>query len=456
MRRGLRVGPPPQLPVELFAARRKALARSLGAGQVAVVATHPVKQFSNDVDHIFRPHSDFWYLTGFAEPGAVLALEGGTGRSTLFLRERLPEAEIWTGRRLGAQAAPDALLVDRAFALDEIGRRLPEALRGAKGVHALADHDPAVRRRIATAAGRRLRPAPKDVRAGGPGPKPAVRRGPVHARTLVHAMRSIKDAAELRMLRKACDLGVDAHLLAAEGIRPGMQEYQTEADLLHVYRHAGSTGPGYPAICGCGPNAAVLHYIRNLDPLAEGKLLLVDAGCEWGYYTSDITRTYPVGGRFGKLEGTLYDLVLAAHRAALRKVKPGNRFRDPHDAAVRVLAEGLLGLGYLDGDIDTVLREQTYRRYFMHGTSHFLGLDVHDAGALREPDGSSRVLREGMVLTVEPGLYFNPDFAPCPKGTAGIGIRIEDDVVVTATGHRNLTKRLPVERDGVEALMPRS
>ncbi len=453
----LAVGPTPQLPLDAYLARRKSLAKQLGTGHVLVVATHTVKQYSNDVDYLYRPHSDFWYLTGFAEPGAVLVLQGGSGATTLFLRDRKKEAEIWTGRRLGVARAAAALGVDHAFDIAELATRLPAAL-GKSMVHAITDHDPGVRRLVRSAARRRWVKDPGTAKAGGPSsallgkPKANAPRDP-HGRELLHEMRLIKDAAELRMLRKACDLGVEAHLAMAPRIQAGAQEFHVEADFAHHARHHGSTGVGYPSICGCGPNAAVLHYVSNLGALRAGELFLVDAGCEWGYYTSDITRTYPVGGAFSPTQHSFYELVLEAHQAALRQVRPGNPFRKPHEAAVETITAGLIDRGLIDGPFEKAIAEKRHQRFFMHGTSHWLGLDVHDTGGATGLDGKPRLLREGMVLTVEPGLYFNRDFTACPPGTAGIGIRIEDDVAVTAGGRSNLTRRLPVEPADVASLV---
>lgn len=451
----LAVGPAPQLALGIYEKRRKALAKQLGAGNALVVATHAIHQYANDVDYPYRPNSDFWYLTGFDEPRAVLVLHGGSGATDLFVQPRKKEAEIWTGRRLGTERAPATLGIDRAHSYDDLAAKLPGIL-GKSKVHALADHDPVVRRRIVRAAGSRLLPTPVAAKVGGPESallaKKAKRDAP-HGRTLLHEMRLIKEPEELALLRKACDLGVEGHLRAAEGIRPGARESQVEADFVHHARHAGSTGVGYPSICGCGPNAAVLHYVQNRDRLAKGRLFLIDAGCEWGWYTSDITRTYPVGGAFSRKQMEVYELVHKAHNAAMREVKPGAEFRKPHNTAVDTITAGLLDLGYLNGSFEKAVKEQTYKRYFMHGTSHWLGLDVHDAGGAMGLDGKPRKLAANMVLTIEPGLYFNPDFAACPPGTAGIGVRIEDDVAVTAEGHRNLTRRLPSDPSAVAALL---
>ncbi|MCA1818583.1 MAG: aminopeptidase P N-terminal domain-containing protein, partial [Halobacteriales archaeon] len=418
--------------------------------------THPTHTYSNDVDFLFRPHSDFWYLTGLDEPQAVLVLRGGSGATSIFVRERRKEAEIWTGRRLGVERAEETLGIDRALPFGELSQRLPGIL-GRDKVHAVSSHEPHVQRRVAKAAGRRLVAEPVARRPGGPEAKPTRRAKrrvpPPHGRVLLHEMRLVKDAEEMRMLQKACDLGVAAHLRAAAAIRPGGREHEVEAAFGYHARHHGSTGNGYPSICGCGPNAAVLHYVTNRDELRTGEPFLIDAGCEWGYYTSDITRTYPVGGAFTRVQERLYDLVLAAHKAAMAKVRPGNAFRAPHEAALETLTAGLVDLGYIEGPYEEALKAKRSASYFMHGTSHWLGLDVHDAGGLTELDGTPRKLREGMVLTVEPGLYFNPDYAACPKEAEGIGIRIEDDVAVVDGGRRNLTRGLPVASAAVSALV---
>ena len=448
----LDVGPAPQLPLKAFQRRRAKLARQLGEGNVLVLATHPRHQYSHDVDHVFRPHSDFWYLTGFAEPEALLLLHGGSGATELFVQSRKKEAEIWTGRHLGVERAVDALGVDAASPAEELTARLGK-LVGKNKVHCSADYNPAIKRKILRVAGRRLVPDELEKRPGGPEARRKTIRFIPHGRRLLHEMRLIKEVEELKMLQKACDLGVQAHEEAAAHIKPGGREYEVEAAFAHHARSHGSTGVGYPSICGCGPNAAVLHYISNRDRLAKGKAFLIDAGCEWGWYTSDITRTYPIGGQFTKLQSSLYDLVHAAHQAAMKEVRPGVHFKKPHEKAIDVLTMGLIDHGYLEERFETAVKEHTYRRYFMHGTSHFLGLDVHDAGSYTTPDGKPRKLVENMVLTIEPGLYFNPDFAPCPDEAVGIGIRIEDDVAVTADGRRNLTRKLPVDQSDVAGLV---
>ncbi len=425
-------GPDPQLPLEAFERRRQRVADALPEGGMLVVATHAETTYSNDVEHPFRPHNDFWYLTGFNEPGGVLILDA-SGGSEVFVREREPSAEIWTVRRLGVQRAAEALGVDQAFALDDLSARLRDRC-GPGPVSAVTEHNPWVHRRLRRALGR----------------------APAEGHELLANMRVIKDADEVRLLQKAADVGVAAMQEAADWIRPGGHEFEVEAALLAHYRRVGSTGPGYPPIVGAGANAAVLHYIANQDPILDGQLVLVDAGCEWGYYNSDITRTFPASGRFDDLQGQLYDVVERARVAAIAAVRPGARLREPHDAATRTLAQGMVELGLLGPEAvpnsDGSGGDGSIRRHFMHGTSHFLGLDVHDSGAYRDEHGDSRQLEEGMVITIEPGLYFNPDYASCPPRTHGIGIRIEDDILVTADGCRNLTAALPTARDAVEAM----
>ncbi len=405
-------GPAPQLPPENFAARRAAVAAGLEAP--LVISTHPEALFANDVHHRFRPQSDYWYLTGHQEPGGILVL-WPTGDSDLFLHPRDPQYEIWNGRRLGLEGAKEVLGVERVHSREEFGAFARDHLAA---VAAITEHDAWTHRRV------RRHTESTDGRA------------------FTAAHRVIKDADEIALLQRACDVTVESHLAATSVVRPGGSEHEVEASLWATWRAEGSTGPGYPPIVGAGDNASILHYIDNQAPIQDGDLVLIDAGCEWGYYTGDVTRTH-IAGKPDEDQEAFLDIVAEAQAKAIATVAPGVRLRDVHDAACRVLAEGMVEHGVLDGPVEDVLDDQRHRAYYMHGTSHFLGLDVHDAGSYKDEDGKSIRLRPGMVITVEPGIYFNPDFAPCPAHLAGMGIRLEDDILVTDDGHRNLTGALP-------------
>lgn len=416
-------GPEPQLPPEAFSKRRARIADALQDDQILVVATHEETVYANDVHHRFRPHSDFWYLTGFAEPGAVMTLDA-SGRYDLWMRPRDPKAEVWNGRRLGLERA-EGLGVDRAHDIEDLDA-LGTMLRSGTPL-AIAEHAPAIQQRVDAVEG---------AESG---------------RGLVARFRMIKDADEQRMLAEAARIGNEAMREALPLAAAGRGEYEIEAALLAAYRRAGSTGPGYPPIVGTGANAAILHYIENQDIIAAGDLVLVDAGCEWGYYNSDITRTVPADGAFTKAQEDVFEAVVAAQEKALRAVRPGARFKDPHDAAVEVLVDRLVDMGHLHGDKDALIAENAHRPYFMHGTSHFLGLDVHDAGIYKDEEGESIRLEEGMCLTVEPGLYYNPDFARVPDSHVHIGVRLENDVIVTSDGARDLQRELPSRIEGLLA-----
>jgi Xaa-Pro aminopeptidase len=416
-------GPEPQLGREVFEKRRAAAAERLADNEVLVVATHEEALHSHDVHHRFRPHSDFWYLTGFAEAEAVLVLAGDTGASTLFARERKPEAEVWTGRRLGVEAATDVLGVDAVHPFDAIGR-LPAFVAGKDALAIVAHHR---------------------------GVAPVLEGDEVRARRLLSELRVRKGPEEIRLLRQAAHVGNAAHEAAWPEVRAGRNEFHVEARLRATYAAAGSTGPGYPPIVGAGANAAVLHYIDNRAPIRAGDLVLIDAGCEWGYYNSDITRTVPADGAWTDSQRAWYEIVVRAQDAARAQVRPGNPFAAPHKAAIRVLAEGLVELGWVEGDADDAIKAESYRRFFMHGTSHFLGLDVHDPGRVKDDGGASRVLEPGMVLTIEPGLYANADFTDLPAGVAPFGIRIENDVIVTEDGCEDLQASLARDPDDVSA-----
>jgi Xaa-Pro aminopeptidase len=424
--------------------RERFLALLAREGAAAVVPTGALKIRNHDTEYRFRPRSDFYWLTGFREPDAVLVLVPGhePEKSVLFLNEKDREAETWTGRRLGVEAAPLALGVDCAYPIGELWQRLGELLPGhARVVHGFGE-DPAFDQELLAAVTAMQR------RARGPGPVP---RQWVEPALLLHELRLRKDADELERMRAAARVTAEAHRALMRALRPGVNEGELDALLEYTFRRRGGTGAAYGNIVAGGERACILHYRENDRPLAAGELCLVDAGCEWDFYASDVTRTYPVGGRFGPEQRELYELVLRAQAAAIARVRPGATQNEVHDAALEVLVDGLLSLGLLTGTRAQVLEQHAYRRFYMHRTGHWLGLDVHDCG-LYSLDGRARPFEAGMVTTVEPGLYVSADDETVEPRWRGIGIRIEDDLLVTAGGHELLTADIPKAADEIEAL----
>ena len=429
--------------LSLYATRRRRLADLMGEG-VAIIATAPEKLRNRDSHYPYRFDSYFYYLTGFLEPEATLVLVAGKSpKALLFCRNRDPEREIWDGFRYGPEAARERFGFDEAqpsSALDEMAPKMLEdqpVLHYPVGVE--ADWDARVMRwlNIVRARARTGIAAPERLH---------------DVRVLLDDMRLIKDPHELDVMRRAARIAAAAHRRAMQSARPGRMEYEIEAELLHEFRRNGAQFPAYSPIVATGANACVLHYISNDARLADGDLLLIDAGCELDGYASDITRTFPVNGRFTGSQRTIYDLVLAAQRAAIDKVRSGNAWNEPHDAAVRVLAQGLLDLKLISGSLDEVLEKETYKRFYMHRTGHWLGLDVHDAGEYKR-SGNWRTLAPGMALTVEPGLYIRAA-DDVPAHFHNIGVRIEDDVVVAAPGGCEvITAEAPKLPEDIEALM---
>lgn len=414
-----------------------------GAAAVIPTATHKVR--NHDCEYRFRPDSDFVWLTGFAEPDSVLVLLPARGdaqaRSVLFLREKDREREIWTGRRLGVAAAPAALGIDEARPIDKLWDELPALLKGFERVVWRAGADEARDRRFFEVLAK-LRMTAKAAT-----PPPLEVLDP--AATL-HELRLAKSGAELDVMRRAARVTRDAHVAAMRATKPGMNEREIEALLEHRFRAAGSTGPAYTSIVAGGANACILHYVENEMPLRDGDLLLIDAGAEWSWYASDVTRTFPVNGRFSAEQRALYEVVLDAQLAAIAAVRPGASFQAPHDAALARLCAGISRLGLSPLSPEEVLAKEAYKRFYMHRTSHWLGLDVHDCGAYVE-GGKPRTLEDGFVLTIEPGLYLAEDDETIEPRWRGIGVRIEDDVLVTAIGHEVLTAGIPKTVEEVEA-----
>ncbi|HQR51114.1 MAG TPA: aminopeptidase P N-terminal domain-containing protein [Methylophilaceae bacterium] len=406
-----------------YSSRRARLLAQLGDG-IAVLPTAPEKLRNRDAHHPYRFDSYFWYLTGFPEPESVLVLVGGKRpQSILFCRDKNEEREIWDGFRHGPQGACEAFGFDAAYPIAELDTRLGELLADRPALWYSLGHDVEWDARITAA----LNAVRAQARAG--------KRAPAEIRDLrvpLDAMRLTKDAHELDAMRRAAAISSAGHARAMRACRPGIAEYELEAELTYEFRRRGAEAHAYTPIVAGGLNACVLHYVANDKLLNDHELVLIDAGCEVEGYASDITRTFPVNGRFSAPQRDAYEIVLAAQAAAIAATKPGNHFMDPHQAALRVLAQGMLDLKLLTGSLDGALESEAYKRFYMHRTGHWLGLDVHDAGEYKEGDAWT-TLAPGMTLTVEPGLYIRPA-ADVPPHLAGIGIRIEDDVLVTPAG----------------------
>jgi len=426
------------------ARRRRSLLEHFGESRsVLFVPGAPEAVYSNDVHYRYRPASNIRYLSGFEEPAKLLLSRCGrdTDGFTLFVQPRDPAAETWTGRRAGVEGARESYGADHAHDLDECYRVLEDRLRHADTFYFEFSRDPHVNERVmdVVRAVNRTRP-----RSGG---DPLV---VTEAASLLDELRLVKQSEEIAILGEACAISAAAHCGYMESVRPGMFEYQVEALIEQVFRDAGCAGPAYPTIAAGGDGATILHYTSNDKCLAAGTLLLVDAGGEYGGYCADITRTIPVDTAFSTAQASLYDLVLAAQLAAIDKVGPGNTYDDVHRAALEVLVQGMIDLKLLGGTAAEAIESESYKAYYMHGTSHWLGMDVHDVGSYRS-DAGSRVLAPGMVLTVEPGIYVKAD-SDAPEHLRGTGIRIEDDVLVTADGHDVLTAAAPKAREEIEAI----
>ena len=427
-----------------FLRRRQALLAQMVPGSAALIFAAPEATRSADSEYPYRQNSDFWYFTGFNEPEAVLVLiksDDTHNHSVLFNRVRDKTAEIWFGRRLGQEAAPEKLGVDRALAFPEIDEHLYQLLNGldavyhAQGEYAYADT-------ILFAALDKLR---KGSRQNLKAPATLT-----DWRPIVHEMRLFKSAEEIDVLRRAGEISALAHTRAMQVCRPGMFEYQLEGEIQHEFNRHGARFPSYNTIVGSGENGCILHYTENESELRDGDLVLIDAGCEFHGYAGDITRTFPVNGKFTAPQRAIYDIVLASLYKALALFGPGVSIRDVNEEVVRIMVSGLVELGILQGEVETLIAEEAHRQFFMHGLSHWLGLDVHDVG--HYGTDRDRVLEAGMVLTVEPGLYIAPD-ANVPAEYRGIGVRIEDDILITEDGNEILTGGVVKEADEIEALM---
>ncbi len=427
-----------------FKRRRNQLIKMVGKGNIAIVSSSSEQTRNRDVDYPFRQDSDFLYLTGFNEPDAVLVLIPGRkhGEYVLFCREKDPLQETWHGRRAGQQGAIDDYAADDSFPIDDIDEILPGLLENRQKVFHFMGRYPDFDQQLMSWVNQ----IKEKSRSGAHVPYEYV-----SLDHLIHDMRLYKSRAEIGLMKKAAKISVAAHKRAMQQCKPGKYEYSIEAEYNHEFR-LNNAQHAYPPIVGGGENGCILHYTENSEQLKDGDLLLIDAGCEVEGYASDITRTFPVNGRFSPAQKDIYEIVLEAQQAAIKKVKPGNHWNDPHHAAVRVITKGLLELKLLKGTLAKLMKEHAYRRFYMHRTGHWLGLDVHDVGDYKVGE-QWRLLEPGMVLTVEPGIYIPANSKGIHRKWWNIGIRIEDDVLVTASGNEVLTASLPSAVEEIEALM---
>ncbi|ELZ5939971.1 Xaa-Pro aminopeptidase [Providencia vermicola] len=427
-----------------FISRRNALLAQMEPASAAIIFSAPVAQRNADCEYPYRQHSDFLYLTGFSEPEAVLLLiksDEKHSHTVLFNRVRDLTAEIWFGRRLGQEAAPEKLGISKALPFDEIEEQLYQLLNGldviyhAQGEFEYADKLVFGALDILRKGGRRNLRAPQTI---------------IDWRPLVHEMRLFKSEAEIAVMRKAGEISALAHIRAMKTCRPGMYEYQLCGELEYEFTRHGARFPSYNSIVGSGENACILHYTENECEMKDGEMVLIDAGAEFDGYAGDITRTFPVNGKFTEPQRAIYNIVLKALNTALELYRPGTSIHEVTQKIIRIKVEGLVELGILHGDVDQLIENKAHFPFFMHGLSHWLGLDVHDVGFYGVD--RDRILEPGMVLTVEPGLYIAPE-ADVPPEYRGIGIRIEDDIVITETGNENLTDLVVKDPDEIEALM---
>lgn len=428
-----------------FARRRRELMDNMEENSIAILPAAPERRRNRDIDHMYRQDSDFWYLSGFPEPEAVMVLIPGRehGEFVLFCRERNREMETWHGYRSGPEGAVSDYGADDAFPISDIDEILPGLIEGRDRVYYDLGRDTDFDRQVMSW----VNSIRAKVRSGAHPP------GEFLALThLLHDQRLFKTAAEMKVMRRAGEIAAAGHVRAMRAVAPGMYEYQLEAEYLHEFMRHGARSPAYPTIVGGGRNGCILHYINNDQKLKDGDLVLVDAGAEYECYASDITRTFPVNGKFSAEQQAVYEVVLASQLAAIDRVRPGRHWNDPHEAAVQVLTQGMKDLGLLKGEVSELIEQEAYRRFYMHRTGHWLGLDVHDVGDYKVHD-EWRVLEPGMVMTVEPGIYIAPDDDSVAAKWRGIGIRIEDDVAVTRKGHEIFTNDVPKSVADIEKLM---
>lgn len=429
-----------------FKQRRDHLAQKMGANSVAIIATRAEMYRNRDADYKYRADSSFYYLTGFAEPEAVAVLEtfaeGETYRYSLFCRERNREMEIWNGYRAGVEGAVEIYGADEAFAIDLLDQEIIAKLLNKDRLYFRIGHQAEFDARVS----QWIQKADSQQRRGSTSPAEVIQLD-----RLIDEMRLKKSAQEIELMQIASNISANAHTRAMQSVKPEMMEYALEAELNYIFGKNGCV-PAYNSIVGGGENACILHYVENNKPLKDGDLVLIDAACEYEFYASDITRTFPVNGKFSPEQKALYNIVLDAQLAAIDATRIGNHYKYPHEVAVKILTQGLVDLGLLSGNVNELVESEAFRQFFMHGTGHWLGMDVHDVGAYKHGE-DWRAYEAGMVVTVEPGLYVAPDDETVDAKWRGIGIRIEDDIVVTENGPLVLTKNVVKTVEEIEQLM---
>jgi Xaa-Pro aminopeptidase len=428
-----------------FAKRRKQIMKKIGPSGIAILPAAPTAVRNGDYDYPYRQNSDFYYLTGFEEPEAVAIIIPNRkgGEFILFNRIRDREQEIWNGLRAGQEGARKVFGADEAYPISDLEQKLPELLEGREEVYYTIGLDQEFDK-VLFAAMNKIR---GKIRSGA--------YSPIVFKDItdtVHEMRLIKSPAEIKLMRKSAEIAAAAHTRAMKACKPGMNEYQLEAEIIYEFQRNGARFPAYTSIIGSGANSCILHYNENNKVIDKNSIVLIDAGCEYQYYASDITRTFPASGQFSPEQKAIYEIVLAAQLAGIKAVRPGAIWPAAQNAIVKVITQGLLDLGILKGKLDTLIEKQAYYPFYMHKSGHWLGMDVHDVGRYKV-DGKWRVLRPGMVLTVEPGIYVSADLPGVNKRWHNIGVRIEDDVLVTAKGNEIMSQHAPKQIDEIEALM---
>ena len=428
-----------------FQQRRGDLMAQMEPNSIALIAAAPARQRSNDTDYYYRQNSDFYYLTGFDEQDALLALIPGReqGEAVLFCQEKDKLKELWTGVLLGPDAARETLHFDDAYPIADIDDIVPGLIEGRERVYYSMGQDSRFDEQVMEWV--KVIRAKAKLGAHPPGEFLVLDH-------LLHELRLIKSKGEIELMQRAADISAEGHRRAMAVCEPGIREYTMEAELNYAFMRGGSRAPAYNSIVAAGENACILHYDRNDAEVKDGDLILIDAGCEYHYYASDITRTFPANGTFNPQQRAIYELVLAAQDAAIAAVQPGAAWNEPHDASVKVITQGLIKLGLIEGTLAQALKAEAYRDFYIHRVGHWIGIDVHDVGDYKIDD-AWRLLEPGMVTTIEPGIYIAPDNKNVPKKWRGIGVRIEDDVLVTKKGNRVLTTGIPKTVDEIETFM---